>query len=295
MAGPRRPTSDELALWHEAVHGPARADAKKPGNDSATFSIPPSPELPIELPKNIVNGNIEPISSETNENIPSPEWLNNKGYQLLTETAATEKPFRESLFPGLTHRGILGAVLTVQKIGQDINMNALIRQVVKGRIPKTLPKNINGTLGSGCQLLLDYNDSMVPFWEDLSALAGQIENLIGSERVKIYEFDKDPTSARHWTPPNRVKTWQPEPGRPIIVATNLNITGPRKQPDVKPFWHTFIKQCQQLHIPVVLLIPWQERYWPEDLGNHPILVHWNPATTAAMIHNLVGKGHKVNQ
>lgn len=270
---------------------------QKPINDTPTFSAPPAPELPIELPKKIVAGNLKPLSADDNENIAKapPIWLEKQGFQLLSETELAEIPPRESLFPTQTHRGILSAALTVKKTGQDININALISEVVKGRIPKTLPLNTRGTLEMGCQLLLDYNDSMVPFWEDLTALAGQIENLIGRKRVQIYEFDQNPNMAQYWATSTKPETWQAQPGRPVIVTTNLNITGRRRPTTADSHWKKFINQCEKSHIPLLLLIPWQESYWPTNLGNHPIMIHWNPATTATMLYSLIGKGHEVNR
>ena len=193
----------------------------------------------------------------------------------------------------MTNRGILSAALNVKKPGKEVNIPVLIRQVIKGRIPKNIPRLDSITLERGCQLLLDYSDSMVPFWEDLSALANQVEDLLGKERVKIYEFDQDPAAGKLWTPPANAKNWQPETARPIMVASNLGITGQQRQWPINSAWRAFIDQCKKNNIPLLILVPWQESYWPTDMGNHPVLIHWNPHTTATMIHKLVGKGLEV--
>lgn len=263
--------------------------------DASTFSAPPIPELPVELPKNILNGKLKSLGIKQDQNQTPPGWLNEEGFAVLKNTPQSKKPALESLFPTLTQRGIISAALTVKKTGQDIDIQSLISQVIKCHIPKSLPRTIHGTLENGCQLLLDYSDSMTPFWEDLSALAGQIENLVGPERITVFEFEQDPSTAEYWTPSAQPKGWKPETNRPILVATDLNIIGTGRRPIITPEWQSFIGQCEQLHIPLMLLIPWRESFWPDDLGNHPLLIHWNPATTAAMAYSLVGKGHEISR
>lgn len=266
---------------------------QEPNPDQTNFSAPPAPKAPIELPKIILASHLKPLSTATSDSTP-PAWLKDDN-EFLTTVAPPPKPARKNLFPAMTNRGILSAALNVKKPGKEVNIPTLIRQVIKGRIPKNIPRLDCITFERGCQLLLDYSDSMVPFWEDLSALANQVEDLLGKERVKIYEFDQDPTAGKHWTPPAKAKNWQPETARPIMVASNLGITGQQRQWPINSIWRAFIDQCKKNNIPLLILIPWQESYWPTDMGNHPVLIHWNPHTTATMIHKLVGKGLEVDR
>lgn len=144
------------------------------------------------------------------------------------------------------------------------------------------------------QLLLDYSDSMTPFWEDLSALIDQIENLIGKERVNIYEFDQNPNLSKHCISSNKSELWRHERGRPILVASNLGIIGQPRRISIGPAWRTFIDACRKNNLPLLILVPWSKGYWPSGLGPHPLLIPWSPRTTAAMVYRLVGKGHKVD-
>ena len=266
---------------------------QEPQSDQANFSAPPAPKMPIELPKNILASHLKPIPTKIPDST-LPAWLKDDN-EFLTSVSLLSKPARKNLFPAMTNRGLLSAALNVKKPGKEVNIPVLIRHVIKGRIPKNIPLLDSVTLERGCQLLLDYGDSMVPFWEDLSALANQVQDLLGAERVKIYEFDQDPAAGKHWTPPANAKKWQPETARPIMVVSNLNINGQQHQWPINSTWRAFIDQCKKNNIPLLILVPWQESYWPTDLGNHPVLIHWNPRTTATMIHKLVGKGHEVNR
>jgi hypothetical protein len=266
---------------------------QEPNPDLANFSAPPAPKAPIELPKIILASHLKPLSTAIPNSSP-PAWLKDNN-EFLTTVAPPLKPARKNLFPTMTNRGLLSAALGVKKQGKEVNIPVLIKQVIKGRIPKNILRLDSITLERGCQLLLDYSDIMVPFWEDLSALANQVEDLLGKERVKIYEFDQDPAAGKLWMPPANAKNWQPEMARPIMVASNLGITGQQRQCPINSIWRAFIDQCQKNSIPLLILVPWQKYYWPAGVGNHPILVHWNPHTTATMIHKLVGKGLKVDR
>ena len=257
----------------------------------AGFSVPPSPELPVELPQNILSSELKPLPS-TLPSTTAPIWLNDENVFLTTEPP-TVKAARTNLFPTLTNRGLLSSALRVKKQGKEANIPKLIEHVIKGRLPKEMPGLDCITLKRGCQLLLDYSDTMVPYWEDLTALANQVQDLLGGERVKIYEFDQDPISGKHWIASDQATNWQADPTRPVLVASDIGITGQRYQCPVNHLWLDFINQCTQKNIPLIVLVPWQECYWPINFGRHPILIHWNPHTTATMIKKWVGKGHEV--
>lgn len=268
-----------------------RSSIKPASNTQPGFSAPPPPETPVELPQHILNSQLKVLDAAPDE---VPDWLNQDNV-LLADEKPQVKAERVNLFPDLTHRGILSVALRVQKQGKDVDIPRLIKRVTKGQIPKILPTRSAVTLERGCQLLLDYSDSMVPFWDDLSGLADQTQNVLGKERVKIYEFDQDPTSGQCWDNPISAKPWHTDDTRPVLVASDFGINGGRVRWPINAAWCTFIDRCAKKHIPLIVFVPWRAAYWPDIHSNHPILVHWNPHTTATMIKKLVGTGHEIPQ
>lgn len=266
-----------------------RPTIKPASNTPPGFSPPPPPRAPVELPQLILNSHLKALDAVPDE---APEWLNQDNV-LLADEKPQVKALRANLFPDLTHRGILSAGLRVQKQGKDVDIPRLIKHVTKGQIPKIVPTRTEVTLERGCQLLLDYSDSMVPFWQDLTALADQVQNVLGKERVKIYEFDQDPTVAQCWDNPLAAESWHVDNTRPVLVATDLGINGSGLRWPIGPNWCRFINLCSQKRIPLIVLIPWNSEYWPDIPSSHPILVHWNPHTTATMIKKRVGAGHQI--
>ena len=269
-------------------HRPPLKPASKP---PPGFSAPPPPEAPVKLPQQILNSQLKALDTVPEE---VPDWLNQDNVLLANEKPQV-KADRVNLFSDLTHRGILSAALCVQKQGKDVDIPRLIKQVTKGQIPKIVPTRSAVTLERGCQLLLDYSDSMVPFWDDLTALAEQVQNVLGKERVKIYEFAQDPAAGQCWDNPITAKPWYPDGTRPILVASDLGINGGRLRWPINANWRSFINQCANQRIPLIVLVPWCAAYWPDIHSNHPILAHWNPHTTATMIKKLVSTGHKISQ
>lgn len=253
------------------------------------FSAPPPPELPIELPPQVLSSTLTTYENCI-ESGQQPDWLYQQTNDLLSEEEELPRLARKNLFPTHTSRGVLSASLRVQRTSAEPDVPQIIRRMVRGEILRTLPRIRGTTLGQGCQLLLDYSDSMIPYWEDLNELAMQVENVIGTNRLHIYEFEGNPLEAKH-REINGER--QGEKARPIVVASNLDVGVHRRNPIINKYWRQFIHQCKQAGSPLLILTPWQRESWPSGLGDYPILIHWNPRTTAGMVQQLVGKGHEV--
>lgn len=263
-------------------------------NQPPGISVPPPPKPTVELPSMPFDSPLKPLEARAAPQIAeTPAWLNENNTTLNRDETPPVPLHRESLFSDNTNRGILSAALATRRPGYQIDIFRLIYHFVTGKIPRTLPRLMSNTLERGCQLLLHYSDDMVPYWEDLAALATQIKNVMGQDRVDLYEFKGLPDSANTWVPPKTFKQWQPVSGIPVLVATDLGIDGSKGENNIAEEWLPFIHKCESAGAPLLLLIPWQRQYWPENLGDYPFLIHWNPHTSAAMIRRLIGPGHGV--
>jgi len=255
------------------------------------FTLPPPPQPPIDLPAGILQSELKPLPQQRQVEPAVPDWLTQNNTQ---KESKKQKPHRQSLLADNTSRGVLTAALATQREGDEIDIQSLIKHAVTGHLPQKLPRLSAGTLEQGCQLLLHYSNDMVPYWEDLNALAHQVQQSIGATQVELYEFVDEPQEAKRWLPPKQLDEWQPKKGKPLMVATDLGIGEQISTKALMDVWHPFIRQCEKVGAPLMLLIPWQRRYWPEQhLGSFPTLIHWHPCTSAAMIHRLFGQGHQI--
>jgi len=266
---------------------------KKQPVSNPKFTAPPQPPAPVNLPAGILKSKLEPLSPQTRIESALPDWLLHPDDDPITQQPQP-KIQRQPLIADNTSRGILNAALITQREGNEIDIHGLIDRIVTGHIPKRLPRLATGTLERGCQLLLHYSDNSVPYWEDMNTLVQQFEQVIGATRINLYEFSDEPLAARCWSPPNNFSTWQPKKGVPVVVATDLGIGEGNIKAQIKNYWRPFIKKCEATESPLMLFIPWQRKYWPEQhLGIYPYLIHWNQHTTAAMVQHRIGEGHTI--
>jgi hypothetical protein len=256
-----------------------------------SVSTPPKPPVRLSLPEGPAFGNLEslddlqPAIEELVAPDPAFELYDDKTYPALSQP---------SLIRDNTSRGIFTALLQTTRASRRIDIRALIRKSSKGLPPRQLPREQTGTLDHGCQLLLDYADSMTPWRDDLRILTHQLEKVVGRENVLVHEFNEFPLEAQYWTSDFERRPWQPKSGTPVLVVTDLGLPFSHSAYRLQLRWREFIQRCQQAAIPLILLIPWEYGGFVEKaLGHYPYLFPWSPRTTASQIKGLIGPGHPI--
>ncbi len=250
--------------------------------------VPPTPKPPPALPAQTLPSHLQALD----ERVPPAPDIDLDGETALfnEEAGQPSTVARQSLFPEKTNRHILAAALATRRDGREIDVAKLVAALCRRVHINHLPRRAEPTLGRGCQLLLDYSPGMVPFWEDLNDLIGQVCDVVGPANTRVYSFDTRPTEAVCWTPAGRREAWKPD-GVPVLAATDFGIQGPSARAAPDPAWAEAIAHCAKAGSPLLILIPWPEPRWPKSLGPTPALVHWSPHTTAAMLRQKLGIGH----
>ena len=258
------------------------------------FKAPPLTQPPpqVDLPAQVLPAKLNLLAPQTASDAGGaagqrPNWLTGK-YQRLDDASGGSPP-RRTLLPTGTARGVLTAALKTWRLGSELDLDELVRRVVRGQLPPRLPRRPSMTLGRGCQLLLDFSDSMLPWWEDLHDLSRQVTAVLGEDRVSVFDFDSSPGLARQWQAGKKeAQAWQPEAGRPVVVATDFGLQGNAARRRSSADWRAFIERCAAPGCALIVLIPWSPPFWPTDLGPLVELVHWHPATSATMIGRQLG-------
>lgn len=251
---------------------------------------PPAPEPAPELPGNTLASRLKPLDERAPPLPGDADWLQEED-ALYSDNEALAV-VRHSLFPERTNRHLISAALATQRPGQDIDLDRLVAAICRREVVCDLPRCAESTLELGCQLLLDYSATMVPFWEDLNDLIGQVQDVVGCEGTRVFSFDGRPTGAVRWTPAGAREVWQPD-GRPVVAATDFGIQGCAGRVDPDPDWRALAERCAREGVPLVVLCPWPEERWPLGIAGCPELVHWSPYTSAAMIRRKIGLGHRL--
>lgn len=254
-------------------------------------STPPAPAPRIALPDGALPGtlsrldDLSPPVDEIQQPDPNFERFDAREY------GAIDSP---SLFLDNTSRGLLTALLQTVRESRRIDLAKLIRQSGKGVLPRRFSYQETGTLEHGCQLLLDYSDSMVPWWDDLETLGNQLEKTLGRELVSRYRFTDDPLQAEYWTDDDNPEHWRPRSETPNLVATDFGLPNRHSAYRLQRRWQPFINDCEKAQCPLIFLVPWEYDDWLRgNLGGYPYLFRWSPATGASRIRSLIGIGHRV--
>jgi hypothetical protein len=274
----------------EPAPGPAAA---KPQG----LRLPPAPEVPLPLPRHTLAAKLIPIDSLQPSEAVERGWLG--------ETPGVEEPgrfeadetlavVRAPLFPDAAGRHILSAALATLREGRDIDIARLLDSVCRLDPLRMLPRLAEATRDRGCDLLLDYGPSMVPYWDDLTALARQVADVVGRESVTVFSFNEGPSNAAQWTPAGEREPWQVGE-RPVLVATDFGVSLRSADVDIDPSWQQLAADCRQAGVPLMILNPWSPAHWPQRLGAYAELIHWSPTTTAAQVFNVIGSGHRIGR
>jgi hypothetical protein len=283
--GPRPPTE----IYDRQRYPRTLRKSVKPPPERPLF-VPPTPEPPPLLPANSLECSLQPLAERAPGAPDDADWLDEED-ALFTEYSET-RVAREPICPERTNRHLLSAALATLRTGQEIDVSELIAAVCRREAVRELPRRPEPTLETGCQLLLDYSATMVPFWEDLNGLIGQVADVVGIAATRVFSFDTKPTEAVRRTVRGKRESWKPE-GRPVLAATDLGIQGRSGRVEPDRTWHQLAERCATERIPLVILIPWPEARWPLNIGGSPELVHWSPHTSAAMLRRKIGLGHRL--
>lgn len=262
-----------------------RSRLQKPPEFTPKPAMPPKPEsVPTQ------QGAVLSTEMKIEEAPPNVEAIQNPsllGAEALSLNKTLSPLPRQTLFSNRTYRGIVSAASMQETPGSELDISQLIRTLTCRQQLKKLPVLPRFTTRNGSQLLLDYHEALMPWWEDMQSLIRQFHRVLGEEQCPVYEFDHSPSTAFRWTEKGELP-WQPVPGKPVVIATDLGVlqaTRGAPRPG-RSDWVQFIKTCGQTRSPVIVCSPLHPRRCPYGLDRIVTLIHWHPATTAAMVDRL---------
>lgn len=275
------------AAWNRPLLKYQKPSPGKPPSYTPSLTMPPGVDTITTSVDDVLEADLQ-IETVTNYKLNSTVES-----QILNSTVLTERTIpalpRQTLFPKKTARGAVSAAVTRQVPGQDLDVAKLILSLVQQKPLKKLPVLPQLTVRNGCQLLLDFNDALMPWWEDMQTLILQFQQVLGETLCPVYEFSQNPLLATRWTETAEIP-WQPVANKPVIIATDLGVIqapiGQRIRPS-KAEWLEFINRCKKKKTPVTILFPLHPQRCPYDLDKLTTLIHWHPATSSAMIKRLI--------
>jgi hypothetical protein len=267
------------------IHRPRKPEPKTP----ISPGLPPMPSQP-KAPQQLSDIWLEPIAPSTSAS--EPEWL----AMLPDDEAEAPDPLdREALLGKYTAPGVIGAAVCTRRPGPDLDVPRLTEFAISGQLLDRIPRLPETTLERGIQMLVDGGESMAPFRPDTDDLLDSFANVVGRSRCVVFDFEADPADAVRWTADGRERRWRPEPGRPVVLATDLDIgaASASRHRTRQRTWQSFARRCREARCPLVAFVPRTPDRWPSGLQRWISLIHWDPRTSAAAVRRLVGSGHEV--
>jgi hypothetical protein len=186
-------------------------------------------------------------------------------------------------------RQVVGSLLATSRLDGPIDEPAVVDAVARGQPVDPVPRLIRRSLSRGAQVLVDVSEGMQPFIRDAWHLADEIEAVTGSSNVETLSFADSPTRGAGSGP---VWTWgdyvPPDPGRPVIVVTDLGIGGPTPRPERsrESEWLELVSQVGSAGSRLVAFVPYPRERWRPGLAKAMTIVEWDRSTTVATVHAL---------
>lgn len=228
---------------------------------------------------------LEPVGTVTGDF--SEPWMLAADLDEVSERHLQGVRSYEPLFVRSWSRELLAAAVARQVPGDRIDEQRLVRLVARARPVTEIPRRPRWSLSLGVQLLIDIGEGMEPFARDQSELADGMCHVVGNSRVTLLRFRDCPLRGAGDGP---IWTWQrytpPEPGRPVLVLTDLGIGGPPVHPErSRPGeWVALASWLRRRSSPLIAFVPYGQNRWPDRLRKVMTIVQWDRSTTVASMH-----------
>lgn len=235
----------------------------------------------------------------------APAWL--KQLEPLLPSHGTDAVIEASplLRPG-QYRGILSTLLSTTGRHGPLNLEQVVRAITRGDVVRVVPRRPTSTMAHGIQLLIDGSEAMAPFSGDVARLERDIARLCGDAALDLVDFSRSPLRGAgrrtddEWQPYGATQITASTEQRPLVPAEGTRVVcvtdlGIGRMPGMTSAgtqeWLRFSRVVRQAGCPLVFLVPYKKTRWPAVLRRTLSIVHWDPATTAAVVARAVrGRG-----
>jgi len=152
----------------------------------------------------------------------------------------------------------------------QLDVPPIVQRLARGQRLQRLPRKRHQGWATTCQVLIDFADSLRPFWTDFHAVRQRLAPLRGMQGLKVLALPDGDPEGRCWAWSFSHKDWQelpayplPTPGTPVLVLSDVgctDATGVRRQP-----WRRLGLRLRQVGCQPVALMPCPRRWWDGEV------------------------------
>jgi hypothetical protein len=256
----------------------ASVDMLDPNVDIPTYKSTDSPDSYLHV---VAHHRFKKNEIVTKE----PEWyLNASSYQ--DNDAALKAPevvsplVQMPLMAWLRLWPFLKLALGTNVSSQKPDLSRLVDRLARGEHLRHFPKSKRKGWASQAQLLIDYDESLLPFWNDFNVLRQKLTKLRGQVGLNVLAFPTgDPTGSCWQDTPigwRTVERYQPPlAGTPILILSDLGCNEASEQRRSR--WQRFGEQLASSACRAVALMPCPPRWWDAKLTRLFYSVYWDRA------------------
>jgi formylglycine-generating enzyme required for sulfatase activity len=174
----------------------------------------------------------------------------------------------------------LKLALGTKVLSHKADVSRAVERLARGEQLRRLPKISRKGWAAQAQLIIDYDDSLRPFWSDFNSLRHSLAQLRGQVGLTILAFPTGDPSGPCWQ--DTPKGWRtierytpPLPGTPILILSDLGCNEAGDQRRLR--WRRFGEKLAFSDCRALALMPIPKRWWDAELARLFIAVYWDRA------------------
>ena len=215
----------------------------------------------------------------------APEWYRNANpYQdndaALKAPEGVSPPQQQPLMAWPRLWPYLKLALGSNVSSHKTDLSRLVDRLARGEQLRHFPKASCKGWASQAQLIIDYDESLLPFWNDFNVLRQKLAYIEGQVGLNVLAFPTgDPTGSCWQDTPTGWRTIErytpPSAGSPVLILSDLGCNEASEQRRLR--WQRFGEQLAHFACRAVALMPCPPRWWDAKLTRLFYSAYWDRA------------------
>ncbi len=201
---------------------------------------------------------------------------------LASPPADADPPPPPPLFVPRWERALISTAVATREATGTVDVPAVVRRLAAGEALTSVPRRSRPSLRSGAHVLLDVGVGMLPFTADRTALVASLRRFIGRDRTTVDRFVGTPLHGVGSGPRNRRRRFEPTPGRPVVLVSDLGVAGAPDAADPAE-WLAFLSSMRERGCRTIAFMPYPASRLAPAVGQRLSPVFWDRSTSPGRV------------